>query len=640
MARSRGLLSIPKYYKGSSPNSHVTQAIYATQPEIDLLRRVDMHNSGIGRENHYGPGGLLNMDGGGGCPPGETYVCCPGRCEKTGNGGGGGGGGGGDKCKGVDCSCPPGQEGVRRACNPQTGSCSGYCKTSTPVDKCKGVNCSCPPGQEGVRRACNPATGSCSGYCQAIDRCRNVDCSCPPGQEGVRRGCNPATGGCSGYCRDPEPTDPCDGVDCSCPDGQEGVRRGCSNGSCVGYCRDIVDDDPPDDDPVDDDPVDEDECGPGKPCSGPHLDCVNGECKPVNGGGGCDPACDPATEKCENGNCVPKTGGPCDNKTCECPSGTTGSAWCDPDTGDCNYGGCTPSECPTGQEKVNGVCQPIDRCKGKNLDCAGTTEKRTCNKATGALGPCPCNTTTCVEPKKCDGNDCKEPDGCTAPKVEYPAGSGTCVDPCVSPQVRDTATGGCKDPEVVEPPDEPDDVDIETILEPDLEPDLMEITDEMDLQNVIVDLLNTNSPLWKAARTRAMQSQASRGGGRLNSSMLDGAITQELITTVVPIANGIVNNLKEVMMANVNASNAFKAALNAAYYQELLARVNNAAEYKLNLMKEGYAVWAKILDAYMAGKELTKEQWERYMAMLDRNLPCPEGKARTADGKCVDVAVA
>ena len=68
MARKSKKVTIPRTYK-SGPNSHRVKAIYATEPEIGLLRALDMHNSGIGTENHYGPGGLLNMDGGGAGDP-------------------------------------------------------------------------------------------------------------------------------------------------------------------------------------------------------------------------------------------------------------------------------------------------------------------------------------------------------------------------------------------------------------------------------------------------------------------------------------------------------------------------------------------------------------------------------------------
>ena len=64
MAGKSNKVTIPKTYK-SGPNSHKVTATYITDAEIGLLRALDMHNSGIGTENHYGPGGLLNMDGGG-----------------------------------------------------------------------------------------------------------------------------------------------------------------------------------------------------------------------------------------------------------------------------------------------------------------------------------------------------------------------------------------------------------------------------------------------------------------------------------------------------------------------------------------------------------------------------------------------
>ena len=63
MAGKSNMVTIPRTYK-SGPNSHKVTATYITDAEIGLLRALDMHNSGIGTENHYGPGGLLNMDGG------------------------------------------------------------------------------------------------------------------------------------------------------------------------------------------------------------------------------------------------------------------------------------------------------------------------------------------------------------------------------------------------------------------------------------------------------------------------------------------------------------------------------------------------------------------------------------------------
>lgn len=63
MAGKSNMVTIPRTYK-SGPNSHKTTATYITDDEIGLLRALDIHNSGIGTENHYGPGGLLNMDGG------------------------------------------------------------------------------------------------------------------------------------------------------------------------------------------------------------------------------------------------------------------------------------------------------------------------------------------------------------------------------------------------------------------------------------------------------------------------------------------------------------------------------------------------------------------------------------------------
>ena len=72
MAKKSNRVTIPRTYK-SGPKSHKTTAVYITDAEIGLLRALDIHNSGIGKENHYGPGGLLNMNGWGEFDSGDPH---------------------------------------------------------------------------------------------------------------------------------------------------------------------------------------------------------------------------------------------------------------------------------------------------------------------------------------------------------------------------------------------------------------------------------------------------------------------------------------------------------------------------------------------------------------------------------------
>ena len=80
MAKQGGLLghvTVPRTYKASG--SHKVELAYITKKEANKLKELDLHNSGIGKEMHYGPEGIPNYNGGGG-----------------GFGGGFGGGGRGD----------------------------------------------------------------------------------------------------------------------------------------------------------------------------------------------------------------------------------------------------------------------------------------------------------------------------------------------------------------------------------------------------------------------------------------------------------------------------------------------------------------------------------------------------------------
>jgi hypothetical protein len=71
------------------------------------------------------------------------------------------------------------------------------------------------------------------------------------------------------------------------------------------------------------------------------------------------------------------------------------------------------------------------------------------------------------------------------------------------------------------------------------------------------------------------------------------------------------------MAANVNASNAFKEALNQAYYSELQSRVNAANEWNLTRMQEGGFNWRAMLEAKGGAANISDPKvYKRYMDML------------------------
>ena len=233
-------------------------------------------------------------------------------------------------------------------------------------------------------------------------------------------------------------------------------------------------------------------------------------------------------------------------------------------------GGCkdpssvTQGDCDSGQEKVNGKCVPV--CGEGQTRVDGVCKSETPN---GCNPPC-------GEGQKCVDNKCVNVGG-------DEDGDGT--------------------------------PSLTTINQPDETPMLQTLTSEMDLRNMLSNVLNKNNPLFKQARTRALQAMAGRG--TVNSSMAEEAVTAAILNVAMPIAQRVIDDLQRVMAANVNATNAFKQAVNAAYYQELLLRVEAANTWNLTRMTEAGANWRAIMEARGRAADTSDPKvFDRYMDML------------------------
>ena len=222
-----------------------------------------------------------------------------------------------------------------------------------------------------------------------------------------------------------------------------------------------------------------------------------------------------------------------------------------------------------------------DKCAGKSTDCPSDRPngKGVCNKETGEV----------------DFSSCTADENC--------------------PYGKDPATGKCKDKPVDEDANGGEAPSLTTILKPDETPMLQSLTNEMDLRNMLTNVLNKNNPLFKQARTRALQAMAGRG--IVNSSMAEEAVMGAIMNVAMPIATRVIDDMQRVMAANVNASNAFKQALNEAYYSELIKRVDAANEWNLNKMLQSQE-WARAMLTAKTGAADAKDkgQFERYMDML------------------------
>ena len=246
----------------------------------------------------------------------------------------------------------------------------------------------------------------------------------------------------------------------------------------------------------------------------------------------------------------------------------------------------TPDPCGGRGRNPDGSCKEEtttgngDKCAGKSLVCPSDRPNGLgeCDSATGNV-----DFSSCTADNNCPYG--KNPDGSCKEKPGDDDGDGT--------------------------------PSLTTILQPDETPDLQILTDEMDLRNMLSNVLNKNNPLFKQARTRAFQAMAARG--IVNSSMAEEAVMSAVMNVAMPIAQRVITDLQEVMKANVNKSNEFKAALNNMYYQELLRRVDAANEWNLERMKAQQVNWQTVLGAKVEGMGIKDDPaYERYMSMLSK----------------------
>ena len=113
------------------------------------------------------------------------------------------------------------------------------------------------------------------------------------------------------------------------------------------------------------------------------------------------------------------------------------------------------------------------------------------------------------------------------------------------------------------------------------------------LEERLKNLINTNSPLFKAATTKALQSM--NASGLVNSSIAQEAVMAAILGVAIPIAQQDAQTFLTQRMANQNASNAFKAAQNAAYYEAFMTKLTGQINQTLRQLAERSANWRAIL---------------------------------------------
>ena len=113
------------------------------------------------------------------------------------------------------------------------------------------------------------------------------------------------------------------------------------------------------------------------------------------------------------------------------------------------------------------------------------------------------------------------------------------------------------------------------------------------LEERLKNLINTNSPLFKAATTKALQSMNS--AGLTNSSIAQEAVMAAILGVAIPIAQQDAQTFLIQRMANQTASNAFKAAQNAAYYEAFMTKLTGQINQTLRQLADRSANWRAVL---------------------------------------------
>lgn len=128
----------------------------------------------------------------------------------------------------------------------------------------------------------------------------------------------------------------------------------------------------------------------------------------------------------------------------------------------------------------------------------------------------------------------------------------------------------------------------------------------------VKNLVDTNSPLFRAAAGQAYRQLASRG--LANSSLANQAVMDAVLSVAVPIASADAETFKQQSVLNQGFSNEFRAAQNAAYYnqesqkldgiiREVLANISGEYSVKTAQISAEASMYATDVSAAIASEE-------------------------------------
>jgi len=146
---------------------------------------------------------------------------------------------------------------------------------------------------------------------------------------------------------------------------------------------------------------------------------------------------------------------------------------------------------------------------------------------------------------------------------------------------------------------------------------LATLTDEMDLTNKLKEIIDENSPLFKAAQTKAFQAMQARG--IMNSSLASEAVMNSILNVALPIAQQEVETLMQNLYYNTDWTNKDRQQANDFYYNKILTRLQGKINYQLQQMVQSYAAWGKYGDwitQIITSPDADQDAWKRMLDLL------------------------
>jgi hypothetical protein len=145
--------------------------------------------------------------------------------------------------------------------------------------------------------------------------------------------------------------------------------------------------------------------------------------------------------------------------------------------------------------------------------------------------------------------------------------------------------------------------------------DLATLTDEMDLSNKLEEIINIDSPLFKAAATKALQVMQKRG--IVNSSLANEAVMKAILDVALPIAQAEVQALQQNLYYNTEWTNQQKVEANKYFYERMMTKLKSSLDLQLNKMIQSFGAWGRYgqwIQNIATSPGADQEAWQR---MLD-----------------------